>query len=305
VLRTALEKDPFKRFPNIREFAKAVELVPTPTQPRPATAGPNDPPPLPPAGLNAAAVPVNAPTPRPVPIADTRGIRPRLLASGPLPRGFRESLTELTGSIALVPVVAALCVAPWALVPDAGRWSLLGRMFLLSVALSWGVLLVGRTARGVPTSPWGRRVFFLLVGAAVGVLAFWLDGRAVASADSAKETTNDIILRPLGRIGSDLAPILIGFTFYYGLTAAAYPWWKLTNRDRKERFRVSMVLLAGFWAAVLMFAWPSDVPVALALAPPVIAAVAVQVASPWVAPLQLPRATRVPRGERVRRGVRV
>jgi phosphatidylglycerophosphate synthase len=299
VLKTALEKDPFKRFPNIREFAKAVEAIPTPAQPRPATTGANDPPPLPPIGVNAAAVPVNEPTPRPV--ADARG-RPRLLASGPLPRGFRETLTELTGSVALVPVVAALCVAPWALVPVAGRWTLLGRMFLISVALSWAVLLVGRTARGVPISPWGRRVTFLLAGAAVGVLAFWLDGRALASVDSAKESSNDVVLRPLGRITSDLAPVLVGLTLYYGLTAAAYPWWKLTNRDRKERFRFSMVLLAGFWAAVLTFAWPWDhVPFALALAPPIIASVAVQVASPWVAPPPLPRATRVAQRERDRR----
>ncbi len=291
VLAIALEKDPSNRFPNIREFAKAVEQIGTPTQPSVDA-------PLPPAGLNAAAIPVIEPNRRSVPIAEPRPGRSRLLASGPIPRGFRASLAELSGSVALVPVVAALCTAPWALVPSAGQWSLLGRIFLLAVALGWAVLLVGRTTRGEPRSPWSRRFYFLLAGASVGALAFWLDGWVVASANSPRESSDDLVISFLGRFSPDLIAVGMGFVFFFGLITAAYPWWKLTNRTRKERFRFSAVLLAGFWAAVLLFLWPTTAPYALAIAPPVIAVVAVQVASPWVAPPPVTRGSRVARFER-------
>ena len=44
------------------------------------------------------------------------------------------------------------------------------------------------------------------------------------------------------------------------------------------------VVMAGLWAALPLFVWPTSAPYALALAPPVIAAIAVQVATPWIPP---------------------
>src|SRR5262249_41015266 len=276
VLRKALEKNPADRFPNMREFLRAVEAIPFARQPdatrASVAAGGGVPAPLP------SAPPDNTPVPqRAIPVGNTR---PRLLASGPIPQGFRDRLADLTGAAALVPVVAALCTAPWALVPAAGQWSLLGRIFLLSTALSWVVLLFARTTREPGQSNWGRRFRQLLAGAAVGVLAFWLDGWVIPAGHSPPETSRDLVVRARARLGPDLLAVGGGYLFYFGLPTALCPWGRMVDRRRRERFRFSGVLLAGFWAAVLLFLWPSPPPYARATAPPVIAAVAVQVASP-------------------------
>ena len=62
-------------------------------------------------------------------------------------------------------------------------------------------------------------------------------------------------------------------------------WWAMTDRRRKERFRFLPLIVTGFWGSVLLFLWPwGAVSGAVGVAPLVIAAVAIQVASPWTVP---------------------
>src|SRR5262249_56576200 len=100
-----------------------------------------------------------------------------------------------------------LCTAPWALVPAAGQWSLLGRIFLLSTALSWVVLLFARTTREPGQSNWGRRFRQLLAGAAVGVLAFWLDGWGIPTGPSPPETPRDLVVGTWARLRPGLLSV--------------------------------------------------------------------------------------------------
>ena len=76
------------------------------------------------------------------------------------------------------------------------------------------------------------------------------------------------------------------YLFYFGLAVAACRWWVMTDPLRRERFRFLPIITAGFWASVPLFLWPWEAASpSLAIAPIVIAAVCVQVASPWTAPL--------------------
>jgi hypothetical protein len=280
VLQKALEKDPAKRFANLREFARAVEVLPVSKSSDSVVqniAGS--------AAVEPGANPVVPPRANPV-----GGNRPdKRYMSGPIPQSYRERLTEFCGSAAMIPVLAGLCTAPWALVPAAGQWTLLGRIFLLSCAFGWGVLTFSRFGKVEPKTNWGRRLRLLLAGMGVGCLAFYLDGWVIASGTSPRETSRDLVVGTWARLGPDVLAVGAGYMFYFGLAAAVSPWWKWTKRERKERFRVWAVMQAGIGAAVPLFLWPAGTAYALAIAPPIIAAIAVQLASPWSPPPPPPR----------------
>jgi drug/metabolite transporter (DMT)-like permease len=200
-------------------------------------------------------------------------------------------------------VVTALCVATWALV-ESSSWTLLGQLLLLSTALSWAVLVVARPPQSALGHSWGRRFQLLLVGFGVGALAFWLDGWALPHGETAADTSRDLVLGTWARVHPETFSTGMRYLFYFGLTAAACPWWAMTDRRRRRRFRVSRVLLAGAAAGVLLFLWPWEAAsAALGVVPVVIAAISSQIASPWapVVSSSLPRAARVVGGRRAQR----
>ena len=297
LLEQALDKDPWKRFGSMKDFAKAVEAV-AEGRPMPDLRAAET------VAANAIPVADLAPIPRAIPVAAANGAANPKYASGPITRAFREKLTDFLGAAAIAPVVAALCTAPWAVFQSPIQWALLGRVFLLSTALGWGALLVSRPPTPGEKSSWGRRLNMLFVGLAVGALAFWLDGWAVPGGLSHPETSRDLVIGSWARISPETLSVAMRYLFYFGVTAAACKWWAMTDRRRKERFRFLPVVGAGFWGGVLMFLWPWEVASpALGIAPLVIAAVAAQVASPWTPPP--PQARPVYRAERRRRPVGV
>ena len=295
VLEKALEKNPVKRFDNMREFARAVEVVasgrPMPvaeaatvTAPRAEPKPPSDStvvePPRP------RAVPVAHPVIQPV--ADIPDSRSKF-AAGPIPQAWRERLAELSASFVVVPVIAALCTVPWALFQSSVPWAVLGQVFILSTALSWGLLVVARPAKGAPQNPWAMRLRHLTVGLGVGALAYWLGGWVLAAPAHA-ETSRDLVLGSGIRVTSDTFATLTRYLFYFGLTTAAVRWWKMTDSRRKERFRFFPLVAATFWGSALLFLWPWEAaPAGVGIAPLVVAAVAVQVACPWTAPVPVAR----------------
>lgn len=286
VLEKALDKNPVRRFATMPEFARAVEEAAVragapPTQSLPPVAAP----PAPAASAEAPRRPVAVPVNRAEPEE-----RPKFV-SGPLPQVWRERLTELCGSFAVAPLIALLCTAPWAVFPSNAAWTVLGRVLLLSTALSWAVLVVARPPRRHDPNTWGRRFHLLLAGMAVGLLAFWLDGWAPGHGGSLDS-----------RFTPDTISTGIRYAFYFGLAAAAMRWWRLTDRQRRERFRLFPLFAAGFWGCAFLFLWPWESAVGgVGVAPLVIAAVAVQVASPWAGqPSPIGRPGNLPRAPRLR-----
>src|SRR5262249_1448328 len=158
------------RYSTVKELAKAVEAVGTPevyeVVPQPAKPAHTTTPDLP-----------KQPAPRPAAIPVPPLERSKF-ASGPIPHVVRPRLTELARAFAFTPLIAGLCPAPWVFFTSNESWSLLGRVFVLSNVLTWGALLVARPLPD-PKRTWGRRFHMLLVGGALGLFAFWLDGWAV------------------------------------------------------------------------------------------------------------------------------
>jgi hypothetical protein len=271
VLARALEKDPAKRFATVLELARAVEAVYGARQEAAAT--------------SATAIHALAANPKisaAETVVDERLPFPaKTLAAKPKRPTFAGRLAELVGGLALAPVVCVACTAPWALMQSTNSWSLLGRVFLLSTALTWAIVLLSQFPGRSDRNTWGRRAFQLAAGVGVGLLAFWLDGWALPTG-SGTASSRDLVLWSGHRLSPEGFSIGVRYLFYFGLATAACRWWLATDRNRKERVRAFPVGAAVFWAVLFAFLWPWEASSFLAgLAPLSIAAVASQVVSPW------------------------
>jgi hypothetical protein len=295
VIGKSLEKDPAKRFATVGELARAVEemfgggrresptsAVALPPPPSPVTS-PTSGKPIPrakPIGATPSAVPVTPPG-----LVNAPNSKEKTPAPGPLTQATRDRLTELAGGIAFVPLVTAACTAPWAVFQSPVQWTLLGRVFLLSTVLAWVVMIIGRLPQRSEKNPWGRRAVQLVVGLALGALAFWLDGWSLPTG-SGNATTRDIVLFSGHRISPETFSTGLFYLFYFGLTVAMCRWWVATDHKRKERVRFIPLLAAAFWGTVFLFLWPGSesAPMLIGVSVLVIAAIAAQVASPWAGP---------------------
>ena len=269
-LERALQKDPAKRFDTMMEFARAVEAVPVGP-----TADGGTPPPRP-VPLAIPVAPANLPIP---PLA-----RP----AGPMPAAVRGRLAEVLGSLAAVPLVAALCTAPWVLFSTTVEWPALAKLFLMTTALSAAVVAFGRFAARPTADTWGRRGRMLAVGMGVGLLGFWLDGWTAPRSMTGSEADVPYREQYLGgtvRVSPESLSAGMRNVLYFGLAAAAFRWWTVTDRRQRERFRLFPVIAAGFWGTVLLFLWPWEAgTTGLHLVPLILSVVTVQLVCPWSPP---------------------
>lgn len=296
VIGRALEKDPAKRYATAAELARAVEDMfaggrresgLTATQfPTPSFQGP---PRATPAQAPLTVVdPLDLAPPdavRPVALPVARSARAAKVAPPwPPPRSVRDRLTDLAGGLALAPLVAAACTAPWAVFQGQVPWALLGRVLVLATALAWAMMVIGRLPKRSESNPWGRRAIQAALGLGLGVLAFWLDGWALPTG-TANASSRDIVLFTGHRVGQDTFGTAMKYLFYFGITVGLCPWWRATDYRRRERVRFTPILTAGLLGLVFAFLWPHEAPPAMTgVAVLVIAAVTAQVAGPWAGP---------------------
>lgn len=288
VVEKALEKDPSRRFGSMAEFARALEGV----------------------RLDGEAAAVNAPPVKttvappaakpPVAVALAEPVAPQAGAS-PLSIVQRDRLSESLGAWAAVPLIAALCTAPWLLVSSAIEWPKMAQVFLLTTALSWAVLLFGRFRRGTEADLWGRRGRMLLVGAAVGLLGYWLDGWEIPSFISDEDKNVPYTEQYLGgtiRASKESLETGLWYVLYFGFVAGAFRWWTITDRQRPERVRLFPVIAMAFWSLVLLVLAPKDATsIGIRIAPLVLSVITIQLAAPWSPPPPPP-----PRRYRLRYG---
>jgi hypothetical protein len=308
VVSKALDKNPLRRYGSMAEMAKAVEVVMESLTPATGVAVATvassmpkvvpvakayDPAPTLPARPLGSEGPAPPPLPAAVALADPPA---RAVGNGgPSPASPQPDATKLPlarpvtwkdrvvgqfGAVVFAPVVAAVGMAPYALIAGTVEWLALGKMFLVTTGAAWAMLIGSGTARYGSDDSWGRRLRLGGIGMAVGALAFWLDGW------TGPATAHD-----------DVFPTAVRYLLYFGGVMAAGRWWRATARDRKERFSLFPVVAAGFWSAVLLFLWPwASGGASNGVVPLVLAAIAVQAVSPWSPPV----ATNQPKKLRLR-----
>jgi hypothetical protein len=191
---------------------------------------------------------------------------------------WREQLVELCGSMALAPLFALVATLIWAAVGQTRQLHDLGNIFFLTIAASWAVLVPGKLWAARRGDSWGRRIVMLVLGAAIGVGALWLDGWTPESVAAGLRQADWTGLMPRGPVLADAAESVC----YFALAFFALRWWKLTDRRRSYRFSFAPILAAGFWTILLLLIWPRLWEGAVAM---VMAAVIVQLVSPWEEPL--------------------
>lgn len=268
VVAKALAKNPTQRFASMAEMVRAVETAGVGALP-----------------ARAAAVPAALPA-RPAESA-----RPRL--SDPVLNVLpvetpRSRAAELCSSLVMAVVFAALGAALWAALGRGRNPAELGNLFFLTVAASWAVLIPAKFWTARRNNPWGRRVVMLVLGATVGLQAWWLQGWSAEPPFSPGEAS------AYGR--SSLVAFVpreftaeAGYLSYFALAFFALRWWRMTDRRRPARFSFAPVLAAAFWALLLMMvvgprreAWGTGVLVL------VMASAVVQLVSPWDQPAPQP-----------------
>jgi len=191
---------------------------------------------------------------------------------------------ELSGSLTFAVFSTAVITAGLAFLeflPDPATIGLFGLTTLLA---AWALLAISKFWEGTPIDATLRRLTLLLVGAAVGAGAFWLDHALMV--DLSKSGSG----QPYGLIASvgsrqlieNLEPTMFGYMVFFAGLFALRRWWWHADSFRPRQYRVTSAL----WTAMLgyfltaLFTFPHSWGILWAVA---ISSV-VQLSAVWVPP---------------------
>ena len=241
---------------------------------------------------NPSPAPAHAPRPAPAPARQTpvrlvavRRTNPAPVVPAeppPLPSG-RVRVAELAGSMLLAAPVVGLLAAPACgllEIDPSSQPQLFAYLAVLALLGTWGVLIAGKVCEGKTVEASTGRLMALAIGVALGAGSLVIDEtlRVRALAGHAP----GVLIRT-GPWFSDFVAdghrVPVETVLYFGAFFLATNWAKLTTRDRKARFRVWPILLAGLIGAALTPLTPNAEPYGLAVG--VLVAVASQLVSPW------------------------
>ncbi|MCZ2344059.1 MAG: protein kinase [Bacteroidales bacterium] len=289
VVAKALDKNPVRRFSSMAEFARAVEAataLSSPALPVPAVAPvPGGQPGVPTQSYHPSP-PSVAPVVSPVPEALPNAIPVTVPAVASSRTTRRDRLVDWSGALLRAPLYTVLGIVPYAVVTSTVDVSRLGDLFLLSVALSWAIILGSAGTDTRTADSWERRFRLGGLGLLVGMLAFWLDGWHLPRLASPMAGAGQRYVFGLFQMDTETASAAWHYLLYFGGVLTAGRWWLMAVKDRKDRLGLFPLIAMGFWGGLLVFLWPwmAGSPVAGGIVPLVIAAFAVQLASPWIEP---------------------
>jgi hypothetical protein len=275
VVAKALAKNPTQRHGTMAEMIRAIESAEGAAPARPVAAAAAAGPPRP--AMEAA---------RPHPVA-----LPVLMAIPAV--SPRSRMAELGGSMMLAVLFALMGSLVWSTAtgrnrPDQVQTHVeLGKIFFLTVAATWAVLVPAKLWTSKRGNPWARRVVMLVLGSLVGVLAYWLDGGTVhvlvpflptatagELADASPSTG-----RVISRLGGEA-----GYLSYYALAFFVLRWWRMADRRRVARFSFAPLLAVAIWGLALTLVGPQKALWDTSVVVLVMTAAVVQMVSPWDQP---------------------
>lgn len=269
IVDKALFKNPAHRYRTVSEMAKDVALAGTPiyVEPGPRTV---------PMGKPAVRV-LKPAEPAPVPAVQV---------------SWQKRTAELSSSLIFAAVLAALFTVMWAGISRTSDLPTLSSYFFLTVGCCWAVLVPTGLWNAKVSDSWTRRAVLMALGAAIGFEALWLDGHelpnftSTAWAAEAPPVVGDEPVRIIDRLLPDnrVLPTPVGYLAYFGLVFFAMRWWKMAERRRTQRFNMSSVFVAAFWAFIFLFLLPGPREQQISFIVVILTAVIIQLASPWQEP---------------------
>ncbi len=204
----------------------------------------------------------------------------------------REKITELFGSLLLSAVVVAavslLMVMMIMPATDIVTSTMQAYVWisLVSLAGSWALLLPAKLWEGQSGEPALRRFLMLLIGLAVGLVAFAVD-RIYLVGPRDSHAIPDPFAHTMNFIGQntlyDAGGLSVStYLIYFGFLMLILRWWKLADPLRSARVSVWATVVCVFWAYLLSLFWPFPQPWGFMIAATI--AIAVQLASAWARP---------------------
>ncbi len=259
VVAKALAKNPAQRYATMAEMGRAVEKIGGRAE------------------TSRDPIPVLSPADKTPKAAMPQQPEPPILTALPATT-LRGQLLELCGSMSLSVLFAALATTLAAAITGTRDPEPLGKLFFLTVASSWAVLVPGKFFTEKRGDAWRRRGVMMVLGGLVGVLALWLNGWSahVALIDPTGEQLPSTGPSIFSATGSNNEA---SYLSYFALVFFALRWWRQTDRRRPSRFSLGAPLAAAFWALLLLV--PFGYGHWLGGAALVLTSVIVQAVSPW------------------------
>jgi serine/threonine protein kinase len=211
----------------------------------------------------------------------------------PLPyKTPRERAAELFGSMIVGALVAAtMCVVAIILgsyralppLPQQIAW-----MVTVAVVGTWAVLIPAKFWEGREGDPMGRRFVMMVIGLALGVVAFAVamhlspdEGMPIALPVDSDMSSPQRYNPP--SFYQEERPLALAYMAFFGSLFAVLRWWRQADPMRPERLnlRAMVLTLAAAWLLTLLWQFPAKAWLMMTACE---ISVAVQLASPWIPP---------------------
>jgi hypothetical protein len=205
---------------------------------------------------------------------------------------FRTKITELSGSMILAGLVAAVaaCVGPLLLGEEGASNNLAMHVWLTLVGTlgSWAILVPTKFAEGNVEDQVPMRITQLALGAVVGLTAWGLSETLFVhlpswndSIDVREGLVSQEILNNESPSGSQ-NPGLGTFMPYFAFLFLVPSWWRQCESTRNSRLSLWTMIVCVCWAWLLHIFWWFPQPAGMMVAG--VIAMSTQLASPWMPP---------------------
>ena len=205
---------------------------------------------------------------------------------------LRDKITELVGSMLLTAIFSLLAACAIPLLLSDQTASEVGAMYLWLAAVgtlgSWAVLIPSKFVEGKLEDQVPMRITLMLLGAILGVLAWFVADSLLLSMPSWREPVNvneglishEILNWP--KTSAGINPNLAVYVSYFAFLFVLPRWWRQTEYTRRIRMSLWSVVTCVFTAWLLHIFWWFPQPAGMLAAATI--ALSTQLASPWMPP---------------------
>ncbi len=161
------------------------------------------------------------------------------------------------------------------------HWANYTWLTLNSIVGCWTLLAFSKSWESREGNPWLRRAVMIGTGLVIGVIAFYsagsfnIDLTQLALQDFQARESNQFVIRGL--------PIFPAYLIFFAGLFGVLRWWRQSDPVRKTRLSLLNVTLCLIWATV--FSHLLNVPLTGSCILAVVISVSVQLASPWLHPV--------------------
>jgi hypothetical protein len=202
-------------------------------------------------------------------------------------RPSADRITELVGSLlvgafaCIVLNLLGFAIVGGILDSSVENWANYAWLTLNSIVGCWALLACSKIWESREGNGWLRRSLMVAIGLAIGAIAFFsagsfnIDLTQWAVDDFQALNTDSFVFRGV--------PVLPAYLIFFAGLFGILRWWRQTDPVRKTRLSILNVSLCLIWATV--FSHLLNVPLTGSCVLAVVISVSVQLASPWLHPI--------------------